>query len=104
MRNGHCRVLLDATAPDRNVELTRAGGSIIFRFQQSVASPERKLTMTSAAKDTTDLPFTLPALLRRQAALHGDRIFMAVDGERISYAQVESRSRLLARGLLASGV
>ncbi|HXC41455.1 MAG TPA: class I adenylate-forming enzyme family protein [Burkholderiales bacterium] len=60
--------------------------------------------MTSAATDTSDLPCTMPALLRRQAAVHGDRVFMVVDDERLTYAEAESRSRVLARGLLASGV
>jgi len=60
--------------------------------------------MTSAATDTADLPLTLPALLHHHARLYGDRIFMAVDDERLSYAEIEKRSRLLARALLAAGV
>jgi acyl-CoA synthetase (AMP-forming)/AMP-acid ligase II len=61
--------------------------------------------MISTVIDAKDgLPLTFPALLRRQAQLHGERILAACDDERISYAEAETRSRVLARGLLASGV
>lgn len=51
-----------------------------------------------------DLPLTLPQLLRRQAAAHGDRILLQCDDERLSYEEAELRSRRIAKGLLAMGV
>ena len=51
-----------------------------------------------------DLPLTIPALLRRQALKHGDRILLVSDDTRLSYAKAEEHSRRLARGLLAVGV
>ena len=51
-----------------------------------------------------DLPLTVPALLRRQALEHGERILLVSDATRLSYAAAEKCSRGLARGLLAAGV
>lgn len=51
-----------------------------------------------------DLPLTLPKLLRRRAAEHGDRILLHCDDERLSYEDAEVRSRRIAKGLLAMGV
>lgn len=51
-----------------------------------------------------DLPLTLPALLRRQALEHRDRILLVCDDMRLSYAEAEKNSRRLARALLAAGV
>ncbi len=50
-----------------------------------------------------DLPLTLPALWRRHAREHADRILLACDDAHLSYAEAELRSRRLARGLLAAG-
>ena len=50
-----------------------------------------------------DLPLTLPRLLRRSARLYADQVFLVCDDARITYAEVEARSRVLARGLLAAG-
>jgi acyl-CoA synthetase (AMP-forming)/AMP-acid ligase II len=49
------------------------------------------------------LPLTLPELLRQRASEHADRLLLVCDDERLTYAQAEARSRLLARGLLAAG-
>src|SRR5262249_26386557 len=51
-----------------------------------------------------DFTPTLPVLLRRLAAEHGDRELIATEAHRITYAQLESESAELARALLASGV
>ena len=60
--------------------------------------------MTSSVIDAgDDLPLTIPALWRRQAREQADRLLLACDDERISYAEAEQRSRRLARGLLAAG-
>jgi acyl-CoA synthetase (AMP-forming)/AMP-acid ligase II len=47
---------------------------------------------------------TLPNLVRGQARRFGERPFITLGPERISYAEAESRSARLARGLLATGV
>jgi acyl-CoA synthetase (AMP-forming)/AMP-acid ligase II len=49
------------------------------------------------------LPLTIPALLRQQARKHGDKTLLVCDDARLSYAELEARSRKLARGLLAHG-
>ena len=60
--------------------------------------------MTATVIDAADdLPLTIPALLRRQVGLHGDRTLLACDQTRLSYAEAEARSRRLARGLIAAG-
>jgi acyl-CoA synthetase (AMP-forming)/AMP-acid ligase II len=60
--------------------------------------------MTSTLIDAGDgLPLTLGALSRRHASRQGDRTLLVCDAERLSYAEAESRSRWLARGLLAAG-
>ena len=61
--------------------------------------------MISATIETDDgLPLTLPGLLRQQAAQHGDRAMLVCDDERLTYTDAETRSRVLARGLLAAGI
>jgi acyl-CoA synthetase (AMP-forming)/AMP-acid ligase II len=56
-------------------------------------------------RELLDWPPTMPELLRRSAARFGDHEFVVTeDGERVSYADIEHRSRLLARRLLAAGV
>jgi acyl-CoA synthetase (AMP-forming)/AMP-acid ligase II len=50
------------------------------------------------------LPLTLPHLIRQQAERHGDHVFLVVDDQRLTYAEADARSRLLARGLLAMGM
>ena len=60
--------------------------------------------MTSSVIDAgDDLPLTLPALWHRQSRKHADRLLLACDDTRITYAEAEQRSRRLARGLLALG-
>jgi len=51
-----------------------------------------------------DFTPTLPVMLRRQAALHGERELAVCEARRLGYAQAERESAELARGLLASGV
>jgi acyl-CoA synthetase (AMP-forming)/AMP-acid ligase II len=50
-----------------------------------------------------DLPLTLPALWRRQARMYAERTLLVCDEERLTYSEAETRSRRLARGLLAAG-
>jgi acyl-CoA synthetase (AMP-forming)/AMP-acid ligase II len=60
--------------------------------------------MASTVIDAGDgLPLTIGALARHQARVHGDRILVAVDNDRISFKEADARSRVLARGLLAAG-
>lgn len=47
---------------------------------------------------------TLGALLEDKAARHGDKVFAEIDGVRISYVELERRSRHVAGGLLALGL
>jgi acyl-CoA synthetase (AMP-forming)/AMP-acid ligase II len=47
---------------------------------------------------------TAGGLIRECALRHGDRLFVVLGDERLTYAEVEERSARLARGLLASGV
>ncbi len=49
-------------------------------------------------------PCSMPAFVRAQAAHHGDRPFVSLGEQRLTYAQLEARSRRWARGLLARGV
>ncbi len=51
-----------------------------------------------------DFPPTLPELLRRAAAKHGDRIFLTLGERRLSYRAAAAESAQLARALLARGV
>ena len=61
-------------------------------------------TRRFATVDAGDaLPLTLPRLLARRASELGDAPFIVVDDERLSYREAEQRSRVLARGLIASG-
>lgn len=59
------------------------------------------LSHTIAADD--GLPLTLPLLIRRQSARRSDQVFLVVDDERLTFAEADARSRVLARGLLALG-
>ncbi len=51
-----------------------------------------------------DFSPTLPVLIRRLAAEHGDRELIVGDSGRLSYAEAEARSARMARALLAQGV
>ena len=51
-----------------------------------------------------DFTPTVPELLRRSAARFGEHTYLVVDGARLSYADADTRSAALARGLLAEGV
>ena len=51
-----------------------------------------------------DTPLTIPALLARAVADHGDRIYAVTPTGRVTYGQAEQRSAELARWLLALGV
>jgi acyl-CoA synthetase (AMP-forming)/AMP-acid ligase II len=51
-----------------------------------------------------DFTPTLPILLRTSAGRFGPRTLLVADGERLSYAEADQRSRALALGLLAQGV
>jgi len=46
---------------------------------------------------------TVPVFIRQLAARHGDKTLIALDDQRISYAEAEDRSRQLAKALLARG-
>jgi acyl-CoA synthetase (AMP-forming)/AMP-acid ligase II len=47
---------------------------------------------------------TLPVMLRTLAERYGSRTAMVADGRRLSFVEAESRSRELAKGLLAQGI
>jgi acyl-CoA synthetase (AMP-forming)/AMP-acid ligase II len=49
------------------------------------------------------LPLTFPALLRERATRYGEKAFVVVDDETLSYRDADLRSRELARALLAAG-
>ena len=51
-----------------------------------------------------DYPATTSVFLRHVANTYGDATLAILGGERVSYRDLEERSALLARGLLASGV
>ena len=60
--------------------------------------------MTHPTVDAGDaLPLTLPRLLAKRANELGDAPFIVVDDVRLSYREAERSSRVLARGLIASG-
>ena len=60
--------------------------------------------MTSVSPEGSDLPSTLPALIRQSAQSHGTRLAI-VDGDmRLSYADLLQFSEQVARSLLALGV
>ena len=46
---------------------------------------------------------TMPALIRSRASELGDRIFFVCDEDRLSYAEADRQSQILAKGLLAAG-
>jgi acyl-CoA synthetase (AMP-forming)/AMP-acid ligase II len=50
-----------------------------------------------------DLPLTVPALLRRQAARRAGHPLLICDDETLTYAEADRQSAALARGLLAAG-
>ena len=61
--------------------------------------------MTSPVIDAGDgLPLTVGALLAARSAEHGDRTLLVVDDDRLTYAEADRRSALLARALLAAGL
>ena len=47
---------------------------------------------------------TFPVMLRTLAERYGPRELLVAEGDRLTYAELERRSALLARGLLADGV
>jgi acyl-CoA synthetase (AMP-forming)/AMP-acid ligase II len=51
-----------------------------------------------------DFTPTVPVLVRTAAEQFGSRAFVVADGERLTYADLETRSRAVAKGLLASDV
>jgi acyl-CoA synthetase (AMP-forming)/AMP-acid ligase II len=60
--------------------------------------------MTSTASGAgEDLPLTIPAIMRRHVRERGDKLLLACDAERLTYAEADARSRRLARGLMAAG-
>jgi len=50
-----------------------------------------------------DRPYAIPSLLAARAAVHGDRDCISLADQRLTYQDLDARSRLWARGLLASG-
>lgn len=62
--------------------------------------------MTGGAREPSFPTFvpTSAALIRHVADAWGERPFVALGGERLTYAEVERRSARLAKGMLASGV
>jgi acyl-CoA synthetase (AMP-forming)/AMP-acid ligase II len=60
--------------------------------------------VTSARIDAGDtLPLTVPAMLARRAAASPDHVFLAIDDDRLTYAEAERRSAELAAALIAHG-
>ena len=60
--------------------------------------------MTSTTiRGNDDLPLTLPALLRARARTFGPKAFLVCDDQRITFAELEARSRQLAKALVACG-
>jgi acyl-CoA synthetase (AMP-forming)/AMP-acid ligase II len=60
--------------------------------------------MTSAVIDAgDDLPLTIPAMLRRQVGRYGNDTLLVCDDARLTYAEAEARSRILAKALIAAG-
>jgi acyl-CoA synthetase (AMP-forming)/AMP-acid ligase II len=51
-----------------------------------------------------DFTPTVPELLHQASARFGDHTYLVVDGERLSYAEAETRSAAVAKGLLAVGI
>jgi len=51
-----------------------------------------------------DFKATVPAFLRRQVSLHGQRDFVVTADSRLGYLEAERESARLARGLLAAGL
>lgn len=51
----------------------------------------------------SDPPQTMPALWQRQVEARGDALLTVCDDERLTYAEVDVRSRRLAKGLIAAG-
>lgn len=51
-----------------------------------------------------DFEPTVPVVLRRAAERHGERDWVVTPTERLSFAEAERRSRLLAKHLLAAGI
>ncbi len=59
--------------------------------------------MSHSASPRADLPQTVPQWLRELASRHGERTAVVLGDRRLSYAEAESASAELARGLLADG-
>jgi acyl-CoA synthetase (AMP-forming)/AMP-acid ligase II len=60
--------------------------------------------MTSTTiRGNDDLPLTLPALLRARTKTFGAKAFLVCDDQRITFAELEARSRQLAKALVACG-
>ena len=51
-----------------------------------------------------DFTPTVPRLLRRAAERFGDHTYLVANGERLTYAEVDTRTAALAKGLLAEGI
>src|SRR5262245_62851589 len=51
-----------------------------------------------------DFTPTVPVLLRTAAERFGPRTLLVADGERLTYAEANTRSAAIARGLLAQGI
>lgn len=60
--------------------------------------------MTSEAPALPPYAPTIPNMLKAAARTHGDAQLLVRDDQRLGFAELERRSRLLARGLVASGV
>ncbi|MCU1453244.1 MAG: lcfB 1 [Acidimicrobiales bacterium] len=60
--------------------------------------------MSDRSPSFPDFTPTAGELIRQCAHRHGDHLFLVMDDQRLTYADVDERSALLARGLLASGV
>ena len=60
--------------------------------------------MTATVIEAGDgLPLTIPALLASHVAAQGDAVFFASDTDTLTFSEVESKSRSLAKGFLAAG-
>ena len=60
--------------------------------------------MTSTTiRGNDNLPLTLPSLLRARARTFGPKAFLVCDDQRITFAELEARSRQLAKALVACG-
>jgi hypothetical protein len=72
----------------------------VTRLDSTVTVDPRDIDV--ARMDVDGLPPTVPGLIRRRASL-GDKRFVVVDSEVLTYREAERASAELARGLLAIG-